>query len=60
MKVTVVGAGTMGRGIAQVFAQAGNSVILTDIYPKALEDAASSIRSSIFYFNHSCNFFYKC
>ncbi len=47
MKVTVVGAGTMGRGIAQVFAQAGNSVILTDIYPKALEDAASSIRSSL-------------
>jgi 3-hydroxybutyryl-CoA dehydrogenase len=31
MKVAVVGAGTMGSGIAQVFAQAGNEVFLTDI-----------------------------
>ncbi|MEM0156585.1 MAG: 3-hydroxyacyl-CoA dehydrogenase NAD-binding domain-containing protein [Thermoplasmataceae archaeon] len=47
MKAMVIGAGTMGRGIAQVFAQAGNSVIMTDIYPKALEDATSGIRSSL-------------
>jgi 3-hydroxybutyryl-CoA dehydrogenase len=31
MKVAVVGAGTMGSGIAQVFAMAGNDVSLTDI-----------------------------
>lgn len=47
MKVTVIGAGTMGRGIAQVFAQAGNEVILTDVYPKALENAAGEIFKSL-------------
>ena len=47
MKVTVIGAGTMGRGIAQVFAQAGNDVILTDVYPKALENAAGEILKSL-------------
>ena len=47
MKVTVVGAGTMGRGIAQVFAQAGNEVILTDVYEKALTDALSNIENSL-------------
>ncbi|MDR0908495.1 MAG: 3-hydroxybutyryl-CoA dehydrogenase [Spirochaetaceae bacterium] len=31
MKVAVVGAGTMGSGIAQAFAAAGNEVFLTDI-----------------------------
>ena len=30
-KVAVVGAGQMGRGIAQVFATAGKSVIVVDI-----------------------------
>lgn len=47
MKVTVIGAGTMGRGIAQVFAQAGNQVILTDIYEKALQDATGMIEKSL-------------
>ncbi len=47
MKVTVVGAGTMGRGIAQVFAQAGNGVVLTDVYPKALETASAEIQKSL-------------
>ena len=30
-KVAVVGAGVMGAGIAQVFAQQGISVIMTDV-----------------------------
>lgn len=47
MKVTVIGAGTMGRGIAQVFAQSGNDVILMDVYPKALESASSEIQKSL-------------
>lgn len=47
MRVTVVGAGTMGRGIAQVFAQAGNEVILTDVYEKALEVARENISNSL-------------
>lgn len=47
MKATVVGAGTMGRGIAQVFAQAGNDVVLTDVYEKALENASSQIHKSL-------------
>lgn len=47
MKVTVIGAGTMGRGIAQVFAQAGNQVILSDVYEKALDTALKEIRKSL-------------
>ena len=47
MKVTVIGAGTMGRGIAQVFAQAGNEVVLTDVYHKALETASGEIQKSL-------------
>ena len=31
MKVGIIGAGTMGTGIAQVFAQTGNEVYLCDI-----------------------------
>lgn len=47
MKVTVVGAGTMGRGIAQVFAQSGSQVILNDVYEKALETATTEISKSL-------------
>lgn len=47
MKVTVIGAGTMGRGITQVFAQAGNQVILSDVYEKALDTALKEIRKSL-------------
>ena len=47
MKVTVIGAGTMGRGIAQVFAQAGNEVVLTDVYDRALASAMTEINRSL-------------
>ncbi len=47
MKVTVVGAGTMGNGIAQVFAQGGNEVILTDIVEPILEKAKETISKSL-------------
>lgn len=43
--VGVVGAGTMGAGIAQLAAQRGHSVLLTDAAPGALERARGAIRS---------------
>jgi 3-hydroxybutyryl-CoA dehydrogenase len=45
--VGVVGAGTMGHGIAQVFAQAGFTVVLTDVAPPLLERARQSIHKSL-------------
>lgn len=45
--VGVVGAGTMGNGIAQVFAQAGYQVIVQDIAAKALDRAKTTIEKSL-------------
>jgi len=45
--VGVIGAGTMGNGIAQVFAQAGFDVRLQDVVPGALERARSTIAKSL-------------
>ena len=45
--VTVVGAGTMGHGIAQVFATAGYDVTLVDIAPEPLENALENIEESL-------------
>lgn len=45
--IAVVGAGTMGHGIAQVFAQAGFPVNLIDIDEGALQQAQERIFSSI-------------
>jgi 3-hydroxybutyryl-CoA dehydrogenase len=45
--IGVVGAGTMGNGIAQVFAQAGFSVQLVDIAQPILERARASIEKSL-------------
>lgn len=42
-KVGLVGAGQMGRGIAQVFAQAGYTVLLNDLNTAALEAAKGEI-----------------
>jgi 3-hydroxybutyryl-CoA dehydrogenase len=41
--ITVIGAGTMGNGIAHVFAQAGFEVSLVDVEQSALEKALSII-----------------
>ena len=45
--VGVVGAGAMGSGIAQVFAQAGFDVLLHDVASAALERALVTITSSL-------------
>jgi 3-hydroxybutyryl-CoA dehydrogenase len=45
--VGVIGAGTMGNGIAQVFAQAGFSVRLVDIAQPMLDRARASIEKSL-------------
>ena len=45
--IGVVGAGTMGAGIAQVAAQAGHSVVLTDTNPDQLQRAEQQIVKSL-------------
>jgi len=42
-KVSVIGAGTMGNGIAHVFAQSGFKVTLIDVSPAQLEKALATI-----------------
>lgn len=42
-KVGIVGAGAMGRGIAQIAAQAGIDVRLFDVNDKAVDDALASL-----------------
>lgn len=45
--IGVVGAGTMGAGIAQVAAQAGHRVVLTDTNPDQLQRAEQQIKISL-------------
>ncbi|MBK6546673.1 MAG: 3-hydroxybutyryl-CoA dehydrogenase [Saprospiraceae bacterium] len=45
--ITVIGAGTMGSGIAHVFAQYGYQVVLTDISIPALDKAMNSISRNL-------------
>ena len=45
--VAVIGAGTMGNGIAQVCATYGYRVTLIDVVPEQLERAAASIKTSV-------------
>lgn len=45
--VTVVGAGTMGHGIAQTFATAGYDVIIVDVDDAVLEAALETIEDSL-------------
>jgi 3-hydroxybutyryl-CoA dehydrogenase len=47
MKVAVLGAGTMGNGIAQVLAQNGHSVVLRDLDAAILERARTQIEKSL-------------
>ena len=46
-KVGVVGAGTMGNGIAQVFAQSGFEVMLVDLAQPMLDRARGAIEKSL-------------
>ncbi len=45
--ITVIGAGTMGNGIAHVFAMTGYEVTLVDISPDALERALKTIEKNL-------------
>jgi len=45
--IAVIGAGTMGRGIAQVCAGSGYQVTLIDVIPEQLEHAMASVRKSV-------------
>jgi 3-hydroxybutyryl-CoA dehydrogenase len=47
MKVAVVGAGTMGNGIAQVFATSGHEVLMIDVSAQALEQGLASVKTSL-------------
>jgi 3-hydroxybutyryl-CoA dehydrogenase len=46
-RIVVVGAGTMGNGIAHVAALAGRSVTLVDVDPAALERALASVERNL-------------
>jgi 3-hydroxybutyryl-CoA dehydrogenase len=46
-RVAVIGAGTMGNGIAQVFATAGSQVLLVDSIQPALDKGMAAIDSSL-------------
>ena len=45
-KIAVVGAGTMGNGISQAFAQAGVEVALTDVAQAQLDRAMKTVAGS--------------
>ncbi len=47
MKVSVIGGGTMGNGIAQVFAQNGNDVNLIDVKQEYLDRALATIEKNL-------------
>ncbi|MGB5274776.1 MAG: 3-hydroxyacyl-CoA dehydrogenase NAD-binding domain-containing protein, partial [Flavobacteriaceae bacterium] len=46
-KIAVIGAGTMGNGIAHVFAQQGHPVNLIDISEASLKNALSTISKNL-------------
>jgi 3-hydroxybutyryl-CoA dehydrogenase len=46
-KIAVIGSGTMGNGIAHVFAQAGYKVALIDVVAEALQKAMSTIEKNL-------------
>jgi 3-hydroxybutyryl-CoA dehydrogenase len=47
ISVTVIGAGLMGHGIGQVFAQAGHAVVLTDPNPQVLGVALGRVERNL-------------
>lgn len=46
-RISVIGAGTMGNGIAHVFAQSGFEVILVDVHQTQLEKAVATIGKNL-------------
>ena len=46
-KITVIGAGTMGNGIAHVFAMRGHPVRLMDVDAVALEKGMATIEKNL-------------
>ena len=46
-RITVVGGGTMGNGIAHVFAERGREVVLVDLNEDVLEDSLSTIEKNL-------------
>jgi 3-hydroxybutyryl-CoA dehydrogenase len=46
-KVSVIGAGTMGNGIAHVFAQSGFNVTLIDVSENQLQKALNTIAKNL-------------
>ena len=46
-KVTIIGAGTMGNGIAHVFALKGFSVDLIDVSDNILNEAKNKINANL-------------
>lgn len=46
-RVAVIGAGTMGRGIAQVAAMAGHEAVLSDVDERQLEGAMEAIKAAL-------------
>jgi len=47
MKIGVVGAGTMGNGIAQAFAMAAHPVVMVDVDQKFLDRGLATVRKSL-------------
>ena len=47
MNITVIGAGTMGNGIAHVFAQSGHTVALVDLDQSRLDAALATIEKNL-------------
>ncbi|MES2123063.1 MAG: 3-hydroxybutyryl-CoA dehydrogenase [Gemmatimonadota bacterium] len=47
LKIAVIGSGTMGNGIAHVFAQHGHDVVLIDVSQPALEKALKTITANL-------------
>jgi len=45
-RIGVVGAGAMGRGIAQLYAQSGHEVVLHDTQPAAIDAALAHLRGT--------------
>lgn len=46
-KIVVIGAGTMGNGIAQTAAISGYQVTMTDVFPEALDRGKATIQKSV-------------